>query len=378
MKWSFRICEINGTQVRVHVTFFLLLAWFGLSFFFSEGAASAFFGVLFILVLFACVVLHEFGHATAARYFGIRTPDITLLPIGGVARLERMPRKPHQELIIAIAGPLVNVFIASVLLLVLGGMPPIDPAVMRLGDPSQFLPNLLRINIMLVLFNLVPAFPMDGGRMFRAVLAMGLGYARATQVAASVGQLMAILFGVVGILTPSPILLLIAVFIFMAAGQEAAMVKIQDATEGLPVTSAMITEFRTLRVDARLQDAVEALLHGSQHDFPVLDARGDLVGILTRKDLIPALSEHGKSHPIKGLVKESPPLLDIGCSLSKAFEILSSSPCPTLPVMESDGKTVAGILTAENVGEMIMIQSALTARRKSRPGAPDAKEPAPA
>lgn len=377
MKWSFRIFEFNGTQVRVHVTFLLLLGWFGFSFLSTEGLEAAMSATVFILALFTCVVLHEFGHATAARYYGIRTPDITLLPIGGVARLERIPRNPFQELVIAIAGPLVNVFIAAALVLILGKLPG-NLWATDIGNPAMIPMNLLKINLMLVLFNLVPAFPMDGGRMFRAVLAMFMGYAEATRIAASVGQMLAMMGGLLGIFTGSIFLILIAIFIFMGAGQEAAMVRLQDATDGLSVSDAMITDFRTLPLNATLQDAVDALIAGSQHDSPVIGNDGLYAGMLVRKDLIAALAEHGRTHPIRVIARETPPSVRIDTRLTEAFEVLNESPCPTLPVMERDGVNLAGILTTENVGEMIMVQSALSARRQSRGKAADTGEPAAA
>ncbi len=365
MKWSFRLCEINGTQVRVHLTFLLLLAWFGVSFFASAGPIAALSSIAFILLLFTCVVLHEFGHATAARSFGIRTPDITLLPIGGVARLESIPRKPHQELIVAIAGPLVNVFIASALLLILGRLPE-GLVLADLGAPANIPMNLLKINFMLVLFNLVPAFPMDGGRMFRAILAMFMGYTGATRAAASLGQILAIFGGLLGIVSGNLFLVLIAIFIFMGAGSEAAFVRLHEATSGLSVSDAMITNFRSLPAGATLQDAVDALIAGSQHDFPVIGPDGAIEGILLRADLIAGLARHGPAHPVSSVLTSAPPSLRVNASLDEAFEILNASASSTLPVVEADGTTLAGIITTENVGEMIMVQSALASRRPNR------------
>ena len=365
MKWSFRICEIRGTQVRVHLTFFILPALIGFGLLTSEGPLAALTGVAFILALFTCVVLHEFGHATAAKYYGIRTPDITLLPIGGVARLERIPRKPFQELVIAISGPLVNVFIAAMLILILRQFPGslwIDD----IGNPGLIPMNLLKINLMLIVFNLVPAFPMDGGRMLRAILAMFMDYDRATQTAVSLGQMLAIIGGLFGLLNAHLFLVIIAIFIFMAGGQEAAFSRIREATKGLSVSDAMITKFRTLPAHASLNDAVDALIAGSQHDLPILDETGKVEGVLLRKDLIAALAEHGRTHPIRDIVKEKPPSVSLDYSLEAAFEILSASPCPTLPVMDSSGENLVGILTAENVGEMIMVQSALSSRKKTK------------
>src|ERR1700757_994178 len=181
MSWSLPIFRIAGIQLRIHITFLLLIAWLAFGYYAQGGSAVAASRVIFVLLLFLCVVLHEFGHAIAAKAFGINTPDITLLPIGGVARLERMPEEPRQELIIAIAGPAVNVIIFACLLLVIGSRHVLNVAAVQGTDVVA---QLLYINAMLVLFNLLPAFPMDGGRILRALLAIKMNYARATQVAA--------------------------------------------------------------------------------------------------------------------------------------------------------------------------------------------------
>jgi stage IV sporulation protein FB len=269
MGWSFRIARIAGIEVRIHVTFLLLLAFFAYQGYARVGTAqAALSSVGFILALFLCVLLHEFGHAFAAARYGIKTPDITLLPIGGVARLQRMPDKPMQELVVALAGPLVNVVIAGALLLGLG----LNAGLARWSDlenPSVgWLQKLAFVNVLLVAFNLIPAFPMDGGRVLRALLATRLNYARATRIAARVGQTLAFGFALWGVMGGGPMLILIAVFIYFGAGQEAAAAQMRDVARGLGVAEAMITDFRTLPTYATLEDAVEALLRTSQHEFP--------------------------------------------------------------------------------------------------------------
>src|SRR5215831_17774166 len=260
MSWSLPIFRIAGIQLRIHITFLLLIAWLAFGYYAEGGSAVAASRVIFVLLLFLCVVLHEFGHAFAAKAFGINTPDITLLPIGGVARLERMPEEPVQELIIAVAGPLVNVVIALGLF-VAGGSQVLNPSSVEGGG---LVAQLLTINIMLVLFNLLPAFPMDGGRVLRALLATRLSYARATQVAATVGQAFAFIFGFIGLIW-NPFLLFIALFVYIGASQEAALAQMKDVSRRFPVSSAMVREFRTLSEDAKLDEAVDALLATSQH-----------------------------------------------------------------------------------------------------------------
>lgn len=227
---SLKIASFFGIEVRIHVTFLLFLAWIWFSSYELEGSSGAVKGVLFILILFACVLLHEFGHALAARAFGIRTPDITLYAIGGVARLNRIPDKPWQELIVAIAGPLVNVVIAAVLIFgihVTAGLQQVE----HLESPRiEMLAKVASVNVMLVLFNLIPAFPMDGGRVLRALLAMTMPYARATQIAARIGQGLAIVFAIFGFLG-NPILIFIAIFIFVGAQQEASITRANRSSQ---------------------------------------------------------------------------------------------------------------------------------------------------
>jgi Zn-dependent protease len=224
MRSSLKVASIFGIEVRIHLTFLLFLVWIWFSYYQIAGFAGAVQGVLFILALFACVLLHEFGHAFAARGFGIETPDITLLPIGGVARLSRIPEKPWQELVVAIAGPLVNVVIAAALISVIHGSAALEQLEYLESPRIELLAKLASVNVMLVLFNLIPAFPMDGGRVLRALLAMAMPYAQATQIAAWIGQGLAVVFGIFG-LFGNPLLIFIAFFIFVGAQQEAAMAR---------------------------------------------------------------------------------------------------------------------------------------------------------
>ncbi len=221
---SLKIASVFGIEVRIHITFLLFLAWIWFSYYQVAGVDGAIQGVIFILILFACVLLHEFGHAFAARAFGIRTPDITLLAIGGVARLTRIPDKPWQELVVAIAGPLVNVIIAAVLIFVIRVSADLQQLEHLESPRFEMLAKVASLNVMLVLFNLIPAFPMDGGRVLRSLLAMAMPYVRATQIAAWIGQGLAIVFAIYGFFG-NPILIFIAFFIFVGAQQEVAMAR---------------------------------------------------------------------------------------------------------------------------------------------------------
>ncbi|MDQ3621142.1 MAG: site-2 protease family protein, partial [Verrucomicrobiota bacterium] len=331
--------------------------------------------VVFICLVFLCVLLHEFGHALAARRYGIRTPDITLLPIGGLARLERMPDKPSEELVIAIAGPAVNVVIAALLWL-WAGLTGSFPHLMMVEEAGSSLPaKLLVVNMWLVVFNLIPAFPMDGGRVLRAFLAMRMDYARATQIAATIGQGCAFVFGFWGLGlfgTPQNVLLvLIAIFVFFGAAQEAAFAQFKSISSGLRVRSAMITEFQTLPLRATLNEAIEALLRSSQHDFPVLNEAGELRGLLTRDGLINALRRTDGDTPVTEVMRVDVPSVHYTMLFDRALTILQESGCPALPVLDSTGRLV-GLFTRENVGELMMVREALAnaSAANSRPSKP--------
>jgi Zn-dependent protease len=356
MKWSLKLGEFRGIGVYMHATFLILIAFVAYSHWAAgEGLAKTLEGVGFILALFGCVVLHEFGHALMAARFGIKTRDITLLPIGGVARLERMPEEPLQELWVALAGPAVNVVIAAVLLVWLYLSATLMPLETVTTTGGPFLERLMIVNVLLVVFNMLPAFPMDGGRVLRAVLATRMDYTRATQIAAAAGQSMALLFGLIGFLY-NPFLLFIALFVWIGAAQEASLVQIRSALGGIPVQRAMMTEFRTLAPENTLGDAVELILAGSQQDFPVVED-GRVVGILTRHDLLTGLAQRGRDTPVSGSMQTRFETVDAAEMLETAFRRLQACECHTLPVTYR-GELV-GLVTMDNVGEFVAIRSAL-------------------
>jgi Zn-dependent protease len=359
MPWSWKVARVAGIDVYIHATFLILLAWIGVSHWLEARALTAVVeGIAFILALFACVVLHEFGHALTARRFGIATRDITLLPIGGLARLERMPHRPIEEFLVAIAGPAVNVVIAAVLfawLIVSGDWQPVDDLSVARGS---FAERLMVVNGGLAVFNLLPAFPMDGGRILRALLATRLPHARATQIAATVGQGMAIVFGFLGLLG-NPMLLFIALFVWIGAAQEAGVVQLKTVLAGIPVRRAMITDFRILASANTLQDAVDLVLTGSQQDFPVVD-QGSVTGVLARARLVAALSQHDRATRVEVVMDRTFPTAEAAEMLEDALERLNASG-HLLPVL--DRGTLVGLLTRENIAEMIMIEKAAGMRR---------------
>ncbi|MFT5301875.1 MAG: Zn-dependent protease, partial [Mariniblastus sp.] len=292
MRWSWKICEFRGIGVFMHATFLILIAFIVLSHWSAGNSlGKTLEGVGFILALFGCVVLHEFGHALMAAHYGIKTRDITLLPIGGVARLERMPDEPLQELWVALAGPAVNVVIAAALFAWLQFTDAFTPLEQLSMTSGPFLERLMVVNVTLVVFNMLPAFPMDGGRVLRALLATRLEYARATQIAAHIGQAMALVFAMLGFFT-NPFLMFIALFVWIGAAQEASLATMKAALGGIPVRRAMMTEYHSLRITDSLQRAIDLTLASPQKDFPVSD--GDRVlGILPGRDLMLALQKCG-------------------------------------------------------------------------------------
>jgi Zn-dependent protease/CBS domain-containing protein len=362
---SFTIARVAGIPIRVHWTFLVLLLWIVASGIRQGGTVESGVGsAALMLAVFFCVVLHELGHALTAKRFGIDTRDITLLPIGGVAALERMPEKPAQELAIAIAGPLVNVVIAAVLFTVLGWNESVQ-ALLAGDSPgfhlAGFVAKLAAINVWLVLFNLIPAFPMDGGRVLRALLAGRLGHVRATRAAASVGRGAAMLMAVVGLVLPSPMLVLIALFVWIAAAGELRETESRTALEGLPASAGMQRRFQVLGVDDTLQSAAGELLAGAQHDFPVTQlgtVEEPVVGVLTRSDLVKALAGKGLEARVREVMRPSCPVVDENDPLERAVEVMRTSGCVLVPVRH-DGRLV-GLVTPENIAELVAIRSAVS------------------
>lgn len=359
MRWSWKIATVAGIPVRVHATFFLLLIWlFWAALSGGQGVGQATKSVGFILSAFACIVLHELGHALTARRFGVSTRDITLLPIGGIARLDRIPEKPAQEISIALMGPAVNVAIAAALFAWIY----LSPTSYDFGDPTllerSFIARIFVFNVFVTIFNLIPAFPMDGGRVLRALLATRLDYVRATQIAANVGQGIALLFGLFG-LFGNPFLLFIALFVFIGAGQESAMVQMRSAFDGITVSRAMIRDFRTLRPDDPLSRAVELLLGGHQQDFPVVESEGGPpLGVLARSDLLTALAGGNTDRKVEEVARRNCGEARPGELLEEVFQRMQQSGCPAVPVVEP-GRGIVGMVTLENVGEFAMVHAAL-------------------
>lgn len=357
MKLSLNIGKISGIKIVVHWTFLLLIAWV----FFGEmrdgkGWEAGMMRVAFILAVFVSVVLHELGHALTARWFGCKTTSILLLPIGGVAQMERLPEKPIQEMVMAIAGPLVNVLIATVLGIFLAlSMQSFHVSDMLQTNEvtgSNFLLMLMTVNIGLAVFNLIPAFPMDGGRVLRALLATRMNRIKATQVAARIGQGLALVFVIVGMLS-NIWLVFIGLFIFLIAGAEAAFEEEKSMLLTHQVNDVIMHNFTLLKRNDTLADAVNVLLNGQETDFVVVD-NGRACGIITQKEIIFGLSEVGKNALVGEMMNKHFLSLHSTMNLKNVYMKMRTQNLSICPV-EADGKII-GVLSMGNIQELLLVE----------------------
>ncbi|MGQ9904367.1 MAG: site-2 protease family protein [Anaerolineae bacterium] len=363
MSWSFKIAEVSGIPIRVHVTFFLILvlgaAQWGSITGTTEGAL---FGIVLMVLLFTCVTLHELGHSIAARAFGIPVRDITLLPLGGVAQITKNPEKPVHELIIAAAGPLVNVVIAGILFVVMGASlattmldgQGLLPAGLNQPSLETLLFWLLAANVSLVLFNLIPAFPLDGGRILRALLAMGLGYPRATRIASAIGQVIAIGLGLFGFFTGNFILVLIAVFIFFGAGQETAIAESKTVLHTRRVGDTYNRHAITLSIGDRVSRVVDYLLTSYQPDFAVMQG-SQLIGIITRADVLRNLNEAANDTYVTEIMRRD--FLKVNCTkmLDEVQQLMAEHNQRVVAVYDNDH--FLGLVSIEDISEAFTILS---------------------
>jgi Zn-dependent protease/predicted transcriptional regulator len=363
MNWSFSLGRVKGIDIRVHATFVLVLIWaaFYWGVLLDGGRHGAIFGVVATLLLFACVLLHELAHSLVAQRYGIRTRSITLLPIGGVASLERIPQQPAQEIRISAAGPLVNLAIAAVLIgigAILNATSLVTPAHLlddlRDAEWGGLLPYLIAANLSLAIFNLLPAFPLDGGRIFRALLATRLDYRRATEIAVAVGKVLALGFGLVGIFSTDVFLILIAVFIWYGADAEGRQVTTRSVFGDVTVGQAMSRRPAVLAQGDPLAHAVELTLTTSQADFPVVGPHGGIVGLLTADDLLRALRDQPAT-TVGAVMRRDFPRAVATEPLADAQQRVAASRVNALPVV--DGDHLAGLLTAADIGEAYRLLS---------------------
>jgi Zn-dependent protease/CBS domain-containing protein len=363
VNWSFKLLRVKGIDVRVHVTFALILVWAAIVWSSGGGGLSgALFGVVAMLLLFACITLHELGHSLQAMRYGIAVREILLLPIGGVSQIEKMPEKPGQELLIALVGPVVSLGLAAVFYLAALGLG-VDPAsgldvIGRNPSWSGLLAYLALANLFLALFNLLPALPMDGGRILRALLAMRLDYRRATAIAAGIGQAFALGAGLVGFVSGNLLLVLIAIFVWFGAGQEAGQAEERTTLSGLRVGQAMTRKLQTVLATDPLATAVDLTLSSFQGDFPVLDpASGRVVGLLTRRDLVHGLHTGGADTPIGQVMRTTYVTARSDDPLFETQRRMATGSGESVVVIDGDGALV-GLLTPMDLNEAIWLLAA--------------------
>ncbi len=362
--WSINLGRVGETRVRVHATLILLLAWYAYEGWRNAGAAGAADELAFLVLLFLSVLLHEFGHIFAARHYGIGTPDVLLTPIGGVARIASMPDQPREELVIALAGPAVTLLIVVLTGVAVG---------LRSGFvlPQDFvnlplLESLCWTNLILLVFNLIPAFPMDGGRVLRALLASRLGLVRGTRIAARTGQVVAVGFAVLGF-NGAPMLLLIALFVFLGAQAELQMVEQRHLVDDQTAARLTTRDVRVLAPHRRLQDVAALFAHGQQSAFPVTSPTGELLGILTREDVLQGIAMHGIDSPVE--LAMVPPrdaqVVRVDAPLLAAAQQLFDSGRDALAVIDAEARFV-GLITKEHVTDVLLVRQ-LRAGTSPRP-----------
>lgn len=356
MKNALSLGKIAGINVYVHWTFPLILFWIILSNLNSGFTTEQIiWSLIFILALFVCVTLHEFGHALAARRFRILTKDITLYPIGGVARLEKMPEKPQHELIVALAGPAVNFVILLLLFIYLRLTKlPTDFSIITHVTANNFLLSLAIVNGWLAVFNLIPAFPMDGGRVLRALLSLWLNRVIATRIAATVGQIIAIGFVFIGFFN-NPFLIFIGLLIFIGAMSEAETVKSESLLKGRKAEDFSMKEIPMLKMTDSINTAVEILLNGQCKTFLVID-NGKPTGVLTRVGIIKALKEFGDEAPVHQSMETSLGYIEADAPAENAFMMMQENKYPLLIVTKKD--QFYGVIDMENILEYIMVINA--------------------
>jgi len=349
MKGSIRLFDIFGISIRIHFTFFLLPLIFG-HFYGLRG-------VFLILFVFCCVTFHELCHSLQARHFGVKVDQIVLLPIGGVAAMRSIPEKPSEEFKISIAGPLFNITFALVFFL---------PAYFLLGPENLFHPGIetwpktfaygFWINPILALFNLLPAFPMDGGRVLRSFLASKMDYGKATRIAVGFGHAFAVLFGFVGLISTPPnlILIIIAFFIFMAASQEGMQVDLRLTLRKFSVKDVLPDKFFSVAAFTPLSEVLALTLHSHQEDFPVVED-GRVVGLLTRADIILTIHQFGMQKLVKDIMRKDFPTLRINDSLIKAQRLMEEWHMKAIPVLKRD--EVLGIVSLEDISRAYLLMS---------------------
>lgn len=353
MKWSIPMGRVWGIPIRMHSTFILLLIWIAWLGWSVDGLRSSLWALALILCLFACVVLHELGHSIVAMRFGAHVRSVTLLPIGGVASMRSIPEKPYQELLVSLAGPAVNLVIALVLMAFRGGYHVLGEQNVFPVSIGELVDALVNANLVLAVFNLIPAFPMDGGRVLRSILSLFFPFARATAVAAMLGQILAVGFVLVGLVT-NPFLVLIGIFIFFGAESEGRTVRVKNMLRDVFVEDVMVTDFVNIGPEDTVARCLENVYHRKQEDF-VVECEGRLIGLVARKDWLEALHSDGPQAKVENIMRRHFITVIPKTPLSRLYQDLWHLKQGVFPVMEN-GKLV-GLLTTEDVSRFLMVQA---------------------
>lgn len=355
MQWSFRAGKILGIEFRIHITFPLLLLFIYLSEAARGGAEQGLRAVLFVSAIFASVLIHEIGHALIARCYGREAKSITLLPIGGIATMEEMPEKPIQEITMSLVGPFINLAIAVILYIFIGGWSGIGTPRLSPGSIYQFITELIKVNIILAVFNLITAFPMDGGRVLRGILASRMDYIKATSAAVSIGQALAMFFIFFGIFF-NWWLALIGFFLYVGAGSEKQQVMLRSVLHRVPASEAMVTDFQQLKPNEMLSEALEHIYHGCQEDFPVVGDRG-VEGVLTRMRVLSAIHERNFTIPVAEIMDRNFISADLRTPLDDIYRKLSADNKTSIVIM--DNGQLKGMLCLDNISRFFMFQAAV-------------------
>ncbi|MFH1672953.1 MAG: site-2 protease family protein [Pseudomonadota bacterium] len=361
MQWSFKLGKIFGIDFRIHVTFLFLLLFIFFAGLSRGSPAYAMRAVLFICSVFASVLIHELGHSLIARRFGKEATSITLLPIGGIATIEEMPEKPSQEIAMSIVGPLINLAIAGILYLFVGRWSGVRVPDLYPDSAQAFFGGLIGVNIVLAVFNLIPAFPMDGGRVLRGILALKMDYNRATSLAVFIGQAVSMFFIFYGIFF-NWWLALIGFFLYVGAGGEKQQVMLRSVLHQVPASEAMATDFQSLRPDEPLARALEHAYHGCQEDFPVVGDKGGLKGILTRTGILAAIHEKGVELPVSEVMDRNFFSVAPSTPLDEVYRRLLSTRKTAAAVV--DGDRLKGMLCLDGIGRYFMVQTALKGKEE--------------